>query len=86
MGIASLVLGIITVVICWIPCFGWFAIIPAIVGIILGACGINAAKKNNGQGKGVAIAGLVLSIIALIISIFWIVVFGAATASAAAAL
>ena len=82
MGVASLVLGIITIIICWIPCFGWFSLIPSIVGIVLGGCGINVAKKNNGQGKGIAIAGLVLSIIATIISILWIVVFSAAAASA----
>ena len=81
MGIASLVLGIITAIICWIPCFSWFAVLPAIVGIVLGACAIKVAKKNNGQGKGIAVAGLVLSIIALIIAIIWIIICAAAAAS-----
>ena len=55
MGIASLVLGIISVV---LAVFGgtWVASVLGIVGIILGAVG----KKN---GASCAAAGLVLSII-----------------------
>jgi len=86
MGVASLVLGIVSIVFCWIPCVGNLCCIPALIGIILGACGIGVAKKHNGEGKGVAIAGFVLSIIAFIFSIFWILVFGAAAASAASGL
>ena len=81
MGVASLVLGIVSIVFCWIPCVGNFAFLPGVIGIILGGCGIHVAKKRNGEGKGVAIAGLVLSIIAVIFSLLWIFVFAAAAAS-----
>ncbi len=56
MGVASLVLGIASIV---IGCF-----INGIVGIVLGIVGIilGAVAKKKGQ-KGVATAGLVLSII-----------------------
>ena len=55
MGVASLVLGIVSTV--W-SCFGgtWIASVVGIVGIILGAIG----KK---KGAKCAVAGLVLSII-----------------------
>lgn len=58
MGIAALVLGIISVVIAVaVPYLGWIGIIVGIIGIILAAI-----AKKNGEG-GIATAGLVLSII-----------------------
>lgn len=66
MGVASLVLGIIALV--WSLFGGTFlSALVGIIGIILGA----VAKKQ--APSGVATAGLVLSIIATILSlIFWI--------------
>ena len=59
-GIASLVLGIIGGIICWIPFVG----LPLpIVGLVLATVGMKRI-----DGKGLAIAGLVLSIIALVVS------------------
>ncbi len=58
MGVAALVLGIISVLIAAIfPAVGWIGVIIGILGIILGAL-----AKKKGQ-NGVATAGLVLSII-----------------------
>lgn len=48
-------------------CFGWVGIILGIVAVVLGAVGI---KKNS--GKGMAIAGLVCGIIALVPSIIFL--------------
>lgn len=64
MGVASLVLGILALLIGLFSAgaFGWLGAIMAIVGIILGA----VAKKNP-ESKGIATAGLVLSIIGLIL-------------------
>lgn len=66
MGVASLVLGIIALVIGLFSAgsLGWLGAILAIVGIILGALG-----KKNPEKKGIATAGLVLSIIGLIFSL-----------------
>ena len=63
MGIASLVLGIISVV--W-SCFGgtWLSSVIGIVGIILGAVG----KK---KGANCAAAGLVLSIIGTVLGLLF---------------
>lgn len=63
MGVASLVLGIVGLVFSFIPCLGMYGIGLTIPGVVLGAIAISKAKKNNGQGKGLAIAGLVCSII-----------------------
>jgi hypothetical protein len=58
MAVASLVLGIVT----WI--FGWFTLaIPGILGLIFGIVGIQQCKHGTKGGNGMAIAGLVLSII-----------------------
>lgn len=58
-AVASLVLGIISLVLMFIPYGGWVGLILGIVGIILGI----SAKKE--APSGMATAGLVLSIIAV---------------------
>jgi hypothetical protein len=59
MGIAALILGIIGVVLCWIPAIGWVGVVLALVALILG---IVALKKGI---KGLGIAGLILGIVGL---------------------
>lgn len=68
MGIAGLVLGIISVVIgVAIPSIGWLGLIAGIVGIILSALAIKQ------QPAGIHTAGLVLSIIGVGLSlVLWI--------------
>lgn len=68
-GVASMVLGIIALV---ISCCAYISIPLAILAVILGAVGI---KKNS--GKGMAIAGLICGLISLIPSIILIAVGGA---------
>lgn len=64
MGVASLVLGIISVVLAVLfSGFGWLAAILGLIGIVLGT---SARKKGQ---DGVATAGLVLSIIGLILGL-----------------
>ncbi|TDT60914.1 DUF4190 domain-containing protein [Fonticella tunisiensis] len=66
-AIASMVLGIVAIVLSIIPGLYWVGLACAIVGLILG---INAKKKineSNGTlgGAGMATTGVVLSIISL---------------------
>jgi len=75
MGIASLVLGIVMIVLGALP-FIW---ITGVLGIIFGAIGINRAKSGQATNKTMAIWGLVLSIIG---TVFWgIIKFGMGFAS-----
>lgn len=71
LGVAGLVVGIVAILFSFIPCLGMWAIVPAIVGIVLSAVSISHANKANAQ-KGVAVGGLVCSIIAAAIAAYWI--------------
>lgn len=62
LGIAGLVLGIVAILICFIPCIGILAIVPGLVGVTLSAIAYNQAVKGNGA-RGIIIAALVISIL-----------------------
>ena len=68
MAIAGLIMGIFAIVLCWFPGVNW---ILGLLGLIFSIIGI--AKKNGGA-KGAAIAGLILTILGVVLSV---VVFGA---------
>ena len=80
MGIAALILGIVGLVIAWIPFCGILALIPCLVGLGLGIADI-IVKGQRGEPKGMGIAGTVLNAVALLIVILWSIVFAAQTAS-----
>ncbi len=57
MGLVGMILGILAVIISFIPCLGAYAIFPGVVGIIFSVLGMKKVQK------GMAIAGLVCSIV-----------------------
>ena len=59
MGIAALILGILGVLLSWIPFVGWLGVVMALVAIILGFLTLKKGKK------GLGIASLVLGVIGL---------------------
>ncbi|MFO7575479.1 MAG: DUF4190 domain-containing protein [Bacteroidales bacterium] len=65
-GIAALVTGIITFIMAVIPCIGILAIIPGIVTIILAIFGLT---RSATEGRGLVIAGLIIGVVATLISI-----------------
>ncbi|MDD7465217.1 MAG: DUF4190 domain-containing protein [Actinomycetaceae bacterium] len=70
LAIAALILGILAILGSWMPILNNVAIVLAVVGAILAIVGIVKLKKEaNKGGKGLAIAGLVLSILAIVISL-----------------
>ena len=77
MAVASLILGILSLILCWIPGVNFVAIILAIVAIILGILGMKKAKEPMTGGRGMAIGGLITGILGLIISILILAVLGA---------
>lgn len=80
LGIGSLILGIVGLIVAFIPCFGWFALLFSLVGIVLGFIGLSQAKKGNGK-KGLNIAGIVLSVLATILVVVWVVLFASAAST-----
>ena len=75
LGIAALITGIITFVLAVIPCVGIIAIIPGIITIVLASVGLSQASRNNSP-KGILLAGLIIGIIAVMISFSQIFVAG----------
>lgn len=85
MGVASLVLGIVSLVIGFIPWCGMIAFIPAVTGVVLGAIDFSKKKKAN-LPKGMSLAGLILSIVAIAIMIFYFFIISAGIGAGAEAL
>ena len=68
MGVAALIMGIISFIVAFIPCIGMAALFTAIIAIVLGAVGLSQANKASSP-KGMMIGGLIVGVIALFISI-----------------
>lgn len=65
MGVASLILGIISLIFAFfVPGLQWVGAIPGLIGIILGA----SARKDPAQA-GIGTGGMVCSIIGFIFSV-----------------
>lgn len=75
LGTAGFVIGIIGLVLSFIPLIGVVAWPLVILGIIFSAVGISKAVKGRATNKGLAIAGVVVSIIGLVVCILWTVVW-----------
>ena len=76
MGLAAMIIGIIAVVLGFIPFCGYFALLPAIVGLILGIVDVKKKSKAQ-QPKGQGMAGIVLNAVAIIVILLWTLVIGA---------
>lgn len=63
-AVAGLIMGILTVVLCWLPG------IPFLTGLLGTIFSIAGIAKKNAYFKGAAVAGLILSIIGVILSVF----------------
>lgn len=66
MATGALIMGIIAAVLAWIPLINVLAWILGILAIIFGIIGIVKAGKMNGLGKGKAMTGLILGILAIV--------------------
>ena len=76
MGVASLVLGIISLVFSFVPIVGIFVIGLAILGLIFGIIDW-VQKKKASEKYGKAIAGVVCASLAIVLVIIINVLFGA---------
>ena len=84
MGVASMVIGIVSAVLSFIPFCGMFAFLPAIVGLVLGIVD-TVLKHKKQQPKSLGIAGIALNGAALLVIFLWVMVIGASAAASASA-
>ena len=75
LGIAALVTAVITFVLAVIPCIGLIAIIPGIIAIVIASVGLSQSRRNSSP-HGVLLAGLIIAVIASMISFSQIFVAG----------
>ena len=76
LAVASLVLGILSILFVWIPFVGLVSWILAPIGLVLGLVAL-----NKPFGRGMAIAGSICSAIGLLGCIGWVVLIGVAAAA-----
>jgi hypothetical protein len=75
LGIAALITAIITFVLAVIPCVGLIAIIPGIIAIVLASVGLSQAARKDAP-RGVLMAGLIIAILASLISMSQVFIAG----------
>ena len=77
-GTAAGVLGIIAIVLTFVPYLDFAGVLLGILAIIFGAVGMGRAKRMGGRGRGMAVTGLVLGIISVALFVILLVaVYGA---------
>ncbi|MBE1463655.1 DUF4190 domain-containing protein [Kibdelosporangium phytohabitans] len=72
LGVAGFVLGIVGLVFSFIPIIGVIAWPLVIIGVVLSGVGISKAKKGEANNLGLAVAGLVTSVVGLVLCIAWV--------------
>ena len=75
LAIVAMATGIVSLVFMCIPFTQFIGLFTAIPGIVLSSIALGKINKGEASGKGMAVAGLVTSIIALVISCFGIIFY-----------
>lgn len=74
MGITSFILGVVSLILSFLPFTHFFAIVPAIIGLIMGITDLVYNRKNTEHKKGLSISGVVLSFVSLMFGIMWTII------------
>jgi hypothetical protein len=69
LAVASMVLGIIALLLSWVPIVNNLAAVVAVVGLALGIPALLRARRGTHGGKGMAVTGLVTSLVAIVVVI-----------------
>lgn len=77
MGVAALVLGIISILFWFVPWMGWLGAVLGIIGIVLGVQG-----RKNVETKGLATGGMVCSIIGTVLNLLFFIACAACIGAA----
>lgn len=85
-GTAGFVLGLLGLVLSFIPVVGLVAWPLVVAGLALGLFGLVRIFRGEADNKGLAIAGVALSAAGLVVCVAWVAVFGRASSDAENAL
>lgn len=69
LAVTGLVMGIIAMLTFWI----WGAVLFSPLAIVFGVLGRNEARKTAKEGEGMGTAGMILGIVAIVLTIPWAV-------------
>lgn len=69
LGTTALVLGIVGLLLAWLPFIGFIGFVLGALGLVLGLIGWSRTRKGQATNRGPAIAGVILSVIAIVVSI-----------------
>ncbi len=78
LAIAGLVIGILAIATSFLPIVNNVSFFMAIVGVILSIAGIVGINRGKHSGKGIAVAGIVLGVLAIVIVLATQALFSAA--------
>jgi hypothetical protein len=73
LGTAGFVCGLIAAVFCWVPLIGVVAWPLSLVGLPLSWVGASRADRGEATNRGLALAGAILSVIALGVCVIWVI-------------
>lgn len=82
MAVVALVLGAIAILTSFLPIINNFSFLLAILGIIFAVIGIAGTATGKKGGKGLAVAGLIINVLAFVVVIATQMLFSAALDSA----
>jgi hypothetical protein len=82
LGIAALVLGILAILFAFIPIVGIASYPLAIVGVVLGLVGLGRVRTGR-SSRGITLAGLIASVLGLVLVIVSTVVYVSAISAPA---
>ena len=72
MNILGLILGIVPLVVGWVPVVGWIITVPCVLaGLPLSAIGLVQNLKRK-EGIGIAVAGILLNLLVLAVLLIFI--------------
>jgi hypothetical protein len=74
-GLASLIIAIVALALCWIPIVGYASVILGVIGVVLAIVGLVNVRRGIAANPVVTILGGVLSIAALILPWVFLAVF-----------
>ena len=72
LGLASLILGVVGLLACWLLGIG---LLPGLVGLVLGIVALRRVRRGIATNRGVAITGVVLSVLAVIASAVFLALY-----------